>query len=130
VTKDRLENLVKIAKSVQSTRELSEKLKRDKEYEDKYATLGDLAKPYIDDLFTQIEEGAKVGQIEYKINNLPKDNFVLDFHFIVSSDDNINVSVKSNTITSKVMEILKNYNLRYEKLYDKGNSLGYLKVIL
>jgi hypothetical protein len=52
VTKDRLENLVKIAKSVQSTRELSEKLKRDKEYEDKYATLGDLAKPYIDDLFS------------------------------------------------------------------------------
>lgn len=103
MTKDELKDCIGKAYEV-----YHEKRRKEKEaLEAEYSTYGDKAKVYIDQLFEEIEKGSNNGVLEYYINDLNEDDFE-------------GASVKLYTLTRKICDILRDYEIDYMVV---GNSL-------
>lgn len=138
MTRDKITSLIALAKANHAEAEAIAKAKRDKAAAELYATLGDKAKPYVDTLFEKIEQGSSMGIVEYIIDNLPQDDFYHKLDYL-NSDMGVVSSVNlkncpahyvmSDTVSSRLMGILKGYNIKCE-LEINENNIYVIRAIL
>lgn len=111
MTRDNLDKLVALTKA--KNIEVTEAAQAVREANQKayLATLGDKAQPYIEGLLSDIErDGPTLGKIEYDVTGLPQGDFSVN-----TSESWVNprINILKNTLSEKIGEIIRNYNLWY-----------------